>query len=567
MMADIEYDLKSLNLPRLVGTNLALVTWLVEHPATSWIVAGSLFENGGINKMRRLEINEPPTFEPHPPKDSRFAASSPADPGEVLAEVNFASDQHGFAYPTVHDYARAYREGSLTPEMVAERVLVAIEASNSSQQPLRAIIDCQHEDVLAQACAATQRIQSGRALSLLDGVPVAVKDEFDMISYRTCDGTSFLGEKPATEDAFSVGRLRAAGALLIGKANMHEIGIGVTGFNEHHGTARNPYNLEHHTGGSSSGPAASVAASLSPLALGADGGGSIRLPSALCGVVGLKPTFGRVSEIGAAPTNWTVAHIGPIGATAQDAAIGYLTIAGPDPHDPHTLHQPAPSLAGFENQDLSDLTLGVYTPWFQHASTDIVQACERALQHFQNLGAKVREVCIPELDPVRVAHMVTITSEMAEGLEEAYANHRKEFSLEVRYDLALARMFTARDYLQAQRVRTRHIASLEQTFQEVNLIVTPSTAITAPPIRPDALTRGESDINVLTELMRYVLSANFTGHPAISFPVGYDTQGLPIGMQAIGHYWEEHVLLRLAHAHEAFYERRKPQMYFSLIST
>jgi Asp-tRNA(Asn)/Glu-tRNA(Gln) amidotransferase A subunit family amidase len=564
-MTNPVYDLKSLNLPRLSGPTLALVTWLVEHPATSWIVAGSLFENSGINKLRSLNIDEPPTFEPRPTTNHEPTSAVPNDPLETIAGVNFASNQLSFTYPTIGDYARAYREGSLNPSMVAERTLAAIEAGNTHQQPLNAIIACQHDDVLTQAHAATQRIEAGKALSVLDGVPVAVKDEIDMVSYRTCDGTSFLGKEPATEDAFSVARLRAAGALLIGKANMHEIGIGVTGFNQHHGTARNPYNLEHHTGGSSSGPAASVAASLSPLALGADGGGSIRIPSALCGVVGLKPTFGRVSEIGAAPTNWTVAHIGPIGATARDAAIGYLTIAGPDPRDPHTVNQPRPTLAGLENQDLSDLVLGVYTPWFQHASADIVQACEKALGYFQGMGAKVREICIPELDPVRVAHMVTITSEMAKGLDEAYTNHRKKFSLEVRYDLALARMFSARDYLQAQRVRTRHIASLEQVFQEVNLIITPSTAVTAPPIRPNALARGESDFNVLTELMRYVLSANFTGHPAISFPVGYDAQGLPIGMQAIGRYWEEHVLLRLAHAHEAFYERRKPQMVFSLI--
>jgi Asp-tRNA(Asn)/Glu-tRNA(Gln) amidotransferase A subunit family amidase len=515
--------------------------------------------------LRNLKINEPPTFEPHPPTEHEPTASSPVDLGKALAGVNLASDQRGFAYHTIGDYAHAYREGSLTPEVVAERCLAAIEASNSQQPPLRAIIACQPEDVLTQARAATQRIQSGQALSVLDGVPVAVKDEFDMVPYPTFDGTCFLGEQPAAQDAFSVARLRAAGALLIGKANIHEIGIGVTGFNQHHGTARNPYDMQHHTGGSSSGPAAAVAASLSPLALGADGGGSIRIPSALCGLVGLKPTFGRVSEVGAAPTNWSVAHIGPIGATARDAAIGYLTIAGPDPRDRHTLGQPSPTLADFENQDLSDLVLGIYPPWFQHASADIVQACERAVQRFQDLGAKVREICIPELDPVRVAHMVTITSEMAHGLEEAYANHCKKFSLEVRYDLALARMFTARDYLQAQRVRTRHIATLEQAFEEVNLIITPSTAITAPPIRPDALARGESDINTLTELMRFVLGANLTGHPAISFPVGFDAQGLPIGMQAIGRYWEEHVLLRLAHAHEAFFERRKPQTYFSLI--
>jgi Asp-tRNA(Asn)/Glu-tRNA(Gln) amidotransferase A subunit family amidase len=224
---------------------------------------------------------------------------------------------------------------------VAERALAAI--ADSQQNGLSIFVAWEQADLLAQATASAQRLREGRPLSPLDGVPVAVKDELDLRGFGTSVGTRFLGKQPAAEDSTAVARLRAAGALLLGKVNMHEIGIGVTGQNPHHGTVRNPYDPQRHTGGSSSGSAAAVAAGFCPIAIGADGGGSIRIPASLCGVVGLKPTYGRVSETGAAPLDWSVAHIGPLGATARDVALGYAAIAGLT-GDPNTLHQPALTL-------------------------------------------------------------------------------------------------------------------------------------------------------------------------------------------------------------------------------
>jgi Asp-tRNA(Asn)/Glu-tRNA(Gln) amidotransferase A subunit family amidase len=347
---------------------------------------------------------------------------------------------------------------------------------------------------------------------------------------------------------------------------MHEIGIGVTGLNPHHGTVRNPYNPGHHTGGSSSGPAAAVAAGFGPVAIGADGGGSIRLPAGFCGVVGLKPTFSRVSEYGAAPLGWSVAHLGPIAATAHDAAIGYAILAGPDPKDAHTLTQPDISVKGFSQLDLSDLTLGVYWQWFTHATTEVVSGGEAMLTNLQNLGAKIIEVEIPGLEAARVAHIISITSEMNTGLERYYKAHRKDYSQEVRINLSLSKAFTPQDYIQAQRIRTRLVNTMEQVFKQVDLLVTPTSAVLAPPIRLDSLPDGDSDLTLLTEIMRYATPANLTGHPAISFPAGYSPEGLPIGFQAIGRYWQEQTLLRLAHAAETVIERRKPIVYYDVLN-
>jgi Asp-tRNA(Asn)/Glu-tRNA(Gln) amidotransferase A subunit family amidase len=430
---------------------------------------------------------------------------------------------------------------------------------------LRAFVAFNREDVLRQAEAATKRIKAGKALSLLDGVPVAVKDEVDMVPYPTTAGTSFLGVTAAKEDSTVVARFRSAGALLIGKTNMHEIGIGVTGLNLVHGTPRNPYAPNHYTGGSSSGSAAAVAAGLCPLAIAADGGGSIRIPAAFCGLVGLKPTYGRVSEFGAVPLCWSVAHIGPIAATATDAALGYAVMAGPDLRDPVSLRQPMPTLKGWNDLNLSGLRLGVFWPWFRHASPEIVAVCESHLKRFQEMGARLRAIEIPDLEAARVAHAITITTEMAQALEYTWSEHHRDHNLDVRINLALARGYTAGDYVKAQRVRTRMISHFNRIFKEVDVVITPATAVTAPRITAEALSGGESDLSVLTEIMRFVTVANLTGLPAISFPAGHGADGLPIGMQAIGRAYDEPTLLRLALAAEQAVERQEPRLFYRML--
>jgi len=384
-----------------------------------------------------------------------------------------------------------------------------------------------------------------------------------MLPFPTTVGTRFLGEKPASKDAFIVARMRSAGALMIGKTNMHEIGIGVTGINPHHGPARNPYDPEFCTGGSSSGSAAAVAAGLCPVALGADGGGSIRIPAAFCGVVGLKSTFGRISEVGAYPLCWSVAHVGPIAATAMDAALAYSIIAGIDPADPSSQFQPTPVMDDFGNTDLTGMRIGIFTPWFNHASKSVADACQSLVIKFQGLGAQIMEIEIPDLDMSRVAHLITIVSEMNATMNPFYDEHRTDFGPDTRANLVLGRSFTTSDYIKAQKMRAKAVKNLFSVFEKADVIITPSTGCVAPPILPDAIKDGESDLSVLTEIMRFASLANLTGFPAISFPAGYEGD-LPIGMQAMGRPWEEHILLRLAYASESLIARKKPRVFFNL---
>ena len=563
MSDHVTYDLKSIQVPRLAGRTLRISAKIMEHSILKHLVMGRVLREGGVVRMRTLKIDEPPTPIPlsiHPKPEKIYA---PPD----IAVLSSAPEKQseGYAVRSITGYAGAYRDGKITPEEVAHRIIESIKDSDKKDPPFKAIRVFDSDDLLKQAALAAQRIKKGSPLSILDGVPVAVKDEIDQRPYGTTVGTRFLGKTPALEDATVVARLRQAGALLIGKTNMHEIGIGVTGLNPHHGTVRNPYNPNHYTGGSSSGSAAAVAAGLCPVAVGADGGGSIRIPAAFCGVVGLKPTFGRVSEFGAAPLDWSVAHIGPLAATARDAAIAYAIMAGPDMRDNHTLYQPAVMLNGFDDLDLSGLKLGIYRDWFRHASPAMVTACEELLKAFEGMGAHIIDIEIPDLEAARAAHIVTISSEMATAMDRYYKEHSQDFGLDVRINLALARVLTSRDYIQAQCIRTRTIENFAAVLKQVDLVITPATGCTAPPIPEDSLPDGESDLSVLAEIMRFAAPPNFTGFPAISFPAGYDGSGLPIGFQAIARPWEEHVLLRLAHAAETCVKREKPQIYYDIL--
>jgi Asp-tRNA(Asn)/Glu-tRNA(Gln) amidotransferase A subunit family amidase len=559
---DSVYDLKSVKLPYLSGALLRLFVGLVEGPLKGLILPG-LMKSGGLSWLREQKYDEAPTTNP-----IRFTGSLANKSGFVPSHEwpsKPAPAAPGFHFASVQDYAKAYRDGSLTPEDVAMKVLDAIEDSNASNPPLRAIIAVDREIVLEQARQAAARIKAHRSISVFDGVPVAVKDEIDMLPYPTTVGTRFLGRGPVSQDATVVARLRTAGALLIGKANMHEIGIGVTGLNPNTGTTRNPYDPNHFTGGSSSGPATAVAAGLCPVAVGADGGGSIRIPSSFCGVVGLKATFGRVSEFGAYPLCWSVAHVGPLATTATDAALAYAVMAGPDLNDPNSLHQPEPTLKNWDKLNMRGLKLGVFWPWFRHASDEVVSACESLLHQFEKMGASIHAVYIPDLEAGRVAHLFTIAGEMMQSLSDTYPEHHKEHGLDVRINLALAKAFMATDYVQAQRVRTRLIHNFEHAIQNVDMIITPSTGLVAPAIPADALPDGNSDLTTLLEILRFATPANMTGLPAISFPAGYNSAGLPIGMQAIGHHWQEASLLGLALVAEQIVERRQPKVHYDLL--
>ena len=547
------YDLKSLQMPTLGPGGIRALNVVAGNALVGDALVAKLRRDAGLAALTAMPIAEAPTFTPALPDTSPILPALDAREDDARA---------GFRFPTIADYHAAYRNGTLTPLDVAERFLARWEESEKAAPALRGFISMRRDDILAQARASTERWRSRSHLGVFDGVPIAAKDEIDQAGYVTTIGTKlFEGTPPAALDSTAVARLRAVGAVMVGKSNMHEIGIGVTGFNQHHGSARNPYNDAFHTGGSSAGPGCVVGAGMVPMAIGADGGGSIRLPASFCGVVGLKPTYGRISEHGAAPLCWSVAFLGPLANCARDTALAYQVMSGADPSDPHTAGHPAADIDDLAPQSLAGTTLGVYWPWFRHAQPEVVAACEALLEQMCARGAKLVEIDIPELELMRIAHLVSITSEMLTGMLPQIRDRLGDFGIETQLNIAISRGSTAVDYVHAQRVRTRAIAHFERALGQCDAIITPASGNTAPRIHPSG--GAVSDLTRSMETMRFAFASNFTGHPAISFPAGYDSAGLPIGMQAIGRGWSERLLLRLAAFADTAVERRKPQRYYA----
>ncbi len=537
---------KPVRAPRTAGWTLRLLARVVETRVGAALLGSTLLDSAGVPILRSTPADDPPW-----PLGRVPSPGGPPGPGSPFPEDRIeAPPGPGLPGSGVGEFLRAFRSGQTDPVAVAEAVIAACQEADRQSPPARAIIAQDRDDVLRQARESRERWAAGRPLGPLDGVPVAVKDELDCRPYPTTVGTSFLRGIPG-EDATAVARIRAAGAVIIGKANMHEIGIGVTGVNPHYGAARNPHDPRRATGGSSSGSAAAVAGGLCPVALGADGGGSIRIPASFCGVVGLKPTFGRVSEHGAAPLCWSVAHVGPLGASVRDVALAFALVAGPDPLDPGTRDQPPLDWTGFGDPDLRGIRIGVDRAWMEDGDPPVVAACRRALEALEEAGARVVEIEVPELALFRVVHLVTIVSEMRASQAALLARHRRDYGADTRLSLALAGMLRSEDYVHAQRVRTRLVRHLRDLGSRVDALATPTTPCTAPVIPPDALSDGESNLPRTTRIMQYVQPANLAGLPAISVPCGTDPDGLPVGFHLMGRAWEEPLLLRMAAVVEA----------------
>ncbi|XP_070568160.1 uncharacterized protein [Ptychodera flava] len=566
----IEYNITNrVILPRVSGRTLAFITRIGHSFIGTAVLGPDSFRKSNYDILRKISIPEEPVFFPVQPFTGDAAATDgkcPVDLDQVI-KVEKTKDAE-FRIDTVSDFYEAYRSGSVTPMEVAERAIKAIQDSEELKPRLRAVTQYDVEEIKKMAQASTERFQGDSPLSVFDGVPVLVKEEIQTVPYHSRIGTVYTGKVPTDKDATIVRKLREAGAVILGVTNMHEQGFGVTGINPSkiHGTARNPYNTEHCCGGSSAGSASAVAAGLCPVAIGSDAGGSIRIPATQCGVVGLKPTFGRVSGSGCCGSCVSVIHQGPIACCVRDAALAYTLMAGPDPEYPIGLDQPAITLTDFENKDLTGIKVGIDWKYFRDANIEILGVCEKALLYIESLGAKVVEVQIPELEEARVAHVAVCASEIRSGLTDEYNNHMDEMGKDVANSLAASDLFTSTDYIMANKQRTRAMKFLGDIFDKVDCIITPATGKTAIKIHPRDLDCGVVDVDTMNNYMRFVFLGNLLGLPALSVPVGYNDQGLPIGMQIQGKWWNESVILRIGHAAEGFLKKMKPQVHYSLLA-
>jgi aspartyl-tRNA(Asn)/glutamyl-tRNA(Gln) amidotransferase subunit A len=420
---------------------------------------------------------------------------------------------------------------------------------------LNCVITLTPDAALESARRAEETILGGEYRCELHGIPLALKDLYETAGVRTTAGSKFFADYIPQQDGACVERLAAAGAVLLGKFNMHEIALGVTNNNPHFGACHNPWRLDRIPGGSSGGCGAALAAEMCPGALGSDTGGSIRIPASLCGIVGLKPTFGRISLRGLIPLSWNLDHPGPMARRVRDAAVLLQAIAGYDPEDPSSIDAMVPDYLRALDGGVSGWRIALASDeFFTWAEGEVLSAVREAAQTFTSLGAQVQEAPFPNGRDAARANGLMVTSDAAAFHRERLENQPEDFGEDVLQRLHSGAAFTSTEYVQARRTQSVLRRQFERFFDSFDLLLTPATPVAAPAIEgPDAVEQART-------LTRFTSPFNLTGLPALSLPCGFTGNGLPIGLQIVGPPWSEAAILRAAHAFEQAtdWHRRRP---------
>jgi aspartyl-tRNA(Asn)/glutamyl-tRNA(Gln) amidotransferase subunit A len=463
-----------------------------------------------------------------------------SNPKASAARESFVSDLCSLS---LAELSAQIRSGTVSPVEATEACLDRIQAFDPTYN---SFITLCAEAALDEARERNAELAAGRWRGPLHGVPIALKDLFNTRGVRTTAGSAVLRKFIPDRDATVVRLLREAGAVVLGKLNMHEYAFGVTNLNPHYGPTRNPVNPDHITGGSSGGSAAAVAGNLCFGALGSDTGGSIRCPAALCGIVGLKPTYGRVSRSGVIPLSWSLDHVGPMTRTVEDAALMLEAIAGHDPHDPTSAQAPVPPFAARSQGDIRGMRLAIPQEHFwRPAHSGVREAVLAGVERLREAGALIEEISIPCLEYAAIPQYFVICSEAAAYHRNQLADHFHDYGPDVRMRLLAGLCINSSDYLDAQRARRLVRNELLATLRDFDAILTPTVPIPAPRLDQDEVSVDGITAPLLFFMMRNTFPFNLTGLPAVSVPCGR-ADGLPVGLQIAGRPWEEATILRIA---------------------
>lgn len=454
---------------------------------------------------------------------------------------------------TITEAADLLQRRDFSPVELAEAHLRRIEALQPS---LNAYITITAERALNDARRAEAEIMRGNYRGALHGVPLALKDLYDTAGVRTTAGSRFLIENVPAQDAFAVERLNAAGMVLLGKLNMHEWALGVINDNAHYGAARNPWDTTRSPGGSSGGSGAALAAGLCMGSLGSDTRGSIRIPAALCGVVGLKPTYGRVSLRGVTPLSWTLDHAGPLARTVRDAALLMQASAAYDPLDPCCIDHQLDDYLALEDRPPGWRVAALAGEFFDSAAEDVKTAFDAALRDLEALGCIIEYVQMADMRAFWLESRIITATDAAAVHQERLENAPEGFAPDVYERMRQGLTFTGVEYARARRAQTELTRRLTAILTAYDLIVTPTTPMTAPTLEAGA----ELD-QARLYLSSFTAPFNMAGLPAISLPCGFAARGLPVGLQIAGPHWAERRVLQAAYAYEqatAWHQRRPP---------
>lgn len=444
--------------------------------------------------------------------------------------------------PTLAQAARLIAAGAVSPVELTEAALTRAAALNDR---LAAFIEITGDRARVAAARAEREIKGGRRRGRLHGIPYGLKDIYDAAGLRTTAHSRLLLDNVAAEDAETTARLEAAGMVLIGKLATHEFATGGPAWDLPFPPARNPWNPAHFTGGSSSGSGAAVAAGILPLAMGSDTGGSIRLPAAYCGTVGLKPTYGRVSRRGVAPLCYSLDTAGPLTWTIEDAALALQALAGHDPRDPGSADVPVPDYLAEVRQGIAGLRIGYARSFNDDGKVGAEQAAalDRVAEVLKGLGAEVIEVTLPPNDHFQACARTISHS-------ESFAIHAKDlqtrpemYARVTRERLSLGAFVTARQYVQAQRLRRILTRRVDTLFEHCDALLTAIIPGPAPMLE-------QTDTNPWRNPQPLASVFNVTGHPCVALPCGFAANGLPLSAQFVSRAFDEATVLRVGHAYE-----------------
>ncbi len=442
---------------------------------------------------------------------------------------------------TIRALGQALRSRQLSCVELIDQTFSAIR----EREAFRSFITLNEEQARQLAAERDRELQSGIDRGPLHGIPTAHKDLFYTRGIRTTGGSLLFRDFVPDSDATVVTKLENAGAISVGKTNLHEVAYGITSKNPHYGAVLNPRDPARIAGGSSGGSAALVAASIVPFSLGTDTGGSIRVPASYCGVTGLKPTFGRVSRHGVLPLSFSLDHVGPLAATAEDCALTMNAIAGPDPLDPGSAPDAVPdfnlpALASFAGVRIGVARDALLDRQDEHVAAQV----KLALGKMQRSGAEMTETPLPDLAEVNAAALTVLLAEAA----AVYLNHTDPslFGADVWALLEQGRTIAAHQYIQAKQSRARFRQEMDKLWRKFDILVLPTTPITAPLLTEDSVTVAGQQENVRMATTRLVRALNYLGEPALSVPCGHDAHGLPVGLQLVAAPFEEPKLLQIA---------------------
>lgn len=460
-------------------------------------------------------------------------------------------------YISIAELAPRIKTGDISP---VDLVQSSLDRISQLDPTLNAFLDVWGESSLEEARKAEQAIASGGYLGPLHGIPVGLKDLIDVAGAETTGGSKVLEGNIAKSDATVVTKLKAAGAIMMGKLNLVEFALGTTGLNAHTGAVKNPWDTTRITGGSSSGSAAAVATGMVPIALGSDTGGSIRMPASLCGIAGLKPTYGRVSRAGVLDLSWSLDHVGPMTRTTEDCALLMNVLSGHDPLDPASSDHDVPDFTSSLQQDLSGIKIGIPADYFFGETTDpeILRAVRASIELMANNGAEIVELSMPWVGDGRTINLGIIRPEAVAVHEKMLAEHADQYTPAVRARLQTGYNVSAVDYLRAQRARQWFNHKMAETMKQIDVLITPSVPIQTPTIA--ACTPQPGVFPAGAELAMFTGVFDVTGQPSHSIPCGFTEAGMPIGMMITGHPFDEETVLRVGNAYEKLtdWHQRQP---------